>query len=191
VDLATFNALPAADAAATVRPCADIGAWVDDVVAGRPYRCRDALLLHAMRAAADWSAADVDAALAHHPRIGERASGDSTEARLSRTEQPAAADATAARIAEGNAAYEARFGRIFLVRAAGRTAEEILANLTERLAHDPGTEALVTAEQLRQIALLRLETLIEEPAAAAAQAGPAPAQSPTQSPARSRTEATP
>jgi 2-oxo-4-hydroxy-4-carboxy-5-ureidoimidazoline decarboxylase len=170
VDLATFNALPAADAAATVRPCADIGTWVDDVVAGRPYHRRDSLLLRAMRAAAEWTADDIDAALAHHPRIGERASGDSTEARLSRTEQPTAADTTAARIAEGNAAYEERFGRIFLVRAAGRTAEEILANLTERLANDPATEALVTAEQLRQIALLRLETLIEEPAEAPAEA---------------------
>ncbi len=162
MDLATFNALPAADAAETVRPCADIDFWVDDVVAGRPYQCRDALLLRAMRAAADWTAADVDAALAQHPRIGQRAQGDSTEARLSRTEQPTAAEETAARIAEGNAAYEARFGRIFLVRAAGRTAEEILANLTERLANDPATEALVTAEQLRQIALLRLENLVEE-----------------------------
>lgn len=49
MDLATFNALPAADAAASGRRCADIGSWVDDVVAGRPYRCRDALLLRAMR----------------------------------------------------------------------------------------------------------------------------------------------
>ncbi|MFI6424394.1 2-oxo-4-hydroxy-4-carboxy-5-ureidoimidazoline decarboxylase [Promicromonospora sp. NPDC050880] len=161
MDLATFNALPAAEAASAVRPCADIGAWVDDVVAGRPYRCRDSLLLHAMRAAADWTGDDVDAALAHHPRIGERATGDSVEARLSRGEQPTAAEATAARIAAGNVAYEERFGRIFLVRAAGRTAEEILANLTERLANDPATEALVTAEQLRQIALLRLEALVE------------------------------
>ncbi|MFD2792645.1 2-oxo-4-hydroxy-4-carboxy-5-ureidoimidazoline decarboxylase [Promicromonospora vindobonensis] len=165
MDLANFNALPAADAAATVRPCADIGSWVDDIVSGRPYRCRDSLLLRAMRAAAEWTTADVDSALAHHPRIGERAAGDTTEARLSRTEQPTAAEATAARLAEGNAAYEARFGRIFLVRAAGRTAEDILANLTERLANDPATESLVTAEQLRQIALRRLETLIEEPAA--------------------------
>ena len=164
MDLATFNTLPAADAAETVRPCADIGPWVDEIVAGRPYLRRDQLLLRAMRAAAEWDAADVDAALAHHPRIGERAAGDSTEARLSRTEQPTAAEATAARIAEGNAAYEARFGRIFLVRAAGRTAEDILANLTERLANAPAVEALVTAEQLRQIALLRLETLVEEDA---------------------------
>jgi len=162
MDLATFNALPAADAAETVRPCADIDPWVDDVVGGRPYRCRDALLLQAMRSAADWDAAAVDAALAQHPRIGQKAQGDSTEARLSRGEQPSASDSVAEAIAEGNVAYEARFGRIFLVRAAGRTAEEILAYLTERLANDPATEALVTAEQLRQIALLRLETLVEE-----------------------------
>ncbi|MCP2264162.1 2-oxo-4-hydroxy-4-carboxy-5-ureidoimidazoline decarboxylase [Promicromonospora thailandica] len=161
MDLATFNALPAPEAASAIRPCADITPWVDDVVAGRPYACRDALLLRAMRAAGDWSAADVDAALARHPRIGERASGTDAEARLSRGEQPVAAQETAARIAAGNAAYEERFGRIFLVRAAGRTAEEILANLTERLANDPATEALVTAEQLRQIALLRLESVVE------------------------------
>src|SRR3546814_2780635 len=85
----------------------------------------------------DWSS---DVCSSDLPRIGQRAQGDSTEARLSRTEQPTAAEETAARIAEGNAAYEARFGRIFLVRAAGRTAEEILANLTERLTNAPATE---------------------------------------------------
>ncbi|MFI2366458.1 2-oxo-4-hydroxy-4-carboxy-5-ureidoimidazoline decarboxylase [Promicromonospora sp. NPDC019610] len=176
MDLATFNALSPSDAAAAVRPCADVDSWVDAVVAGRPYLRRDQLLVHAMRCAADWGAADVDAALAHHPRIGERATGDSAEARLSRTEQPTAAEATAARIAEGNVAYEARFGRIFLVRAAGRTAEQILENLTERLANDPADEALVTAEQLRQIALLRLEALVEEPVEE-------PAEEPAETPA--------
>ncbi|MGW2093878.1 2-oxo-4-hydroxy-4-carboxy-5-ureidoimidazoline decarboxylase [Promicromonospora sukumoe] len=171
MDLATFNALSPADAVAAVRPCADVDSWVDAMVAGRPYPDRDGLLRHAAEAAAGWGATDVDAALAHHPRIGERATGDSAEACLSRTEQPTAAEATAARIAAGNVAYEARFGRIFLVRAAGRTAEEILVNLTERLGNDPDTEALATAEQLRQIALLRLGTLVEETA-------PSPATAP-------------
>ncbi|MFI8522891.1 2-oxo-4-hydroxy-4-carboxy-5-ureidoimidazoline decarboxylase [Promicromonospora sukumoe] len=177
MDLATFNALSPSDAAAAVRPCADVDSWVDAVVTARPYPDRDELLRHAAEAAAGWAAADVDAALAHHPRIGERAAGDSAEARLSRTEQPTAAEATAARIAVGNVAYEARFGRIFLVRAAGRTAEEILVNLTERLGNDPDTEALVTAEQLRQIALLRLGALVEEIAPA-----PAPAHDPAVAP---------
>lgn len=167
MDLATFNVLPAAQAAAVIRPCADIDAWVDDVVASRPYPCRDALLLRAVRAAADWTAADLDAALAHHPRIGERASGATAEAAMSRREQPTADEVTAAAIAAGNAEYEQRFGRIFLIRAAGRTAPEILAELTRRLAHAPETEDLVTVEQLRQIALLRLESAVEAGAGSA------------------------
>ena len=63
------------------------------------------------------------------------------------------------RLAEGNAAYEERFDRIYLVRAAGRSAEEILALLEERLTNDPDTEIAATSDQLREIALLRLEGL--------------------------------
>lgn len=164
MDLATFNALPDAEAAAVVRPCADIPAWVDDVVSGRPYPTRDALVRHAADAAAHWSESDLTAALAHHPRIGERARGDTREAAMSRQEQGASSadDVTAAAIADGNVAYEERFGRIFLIRAAGRTAREILGNLTARLRNDDATETLVAIDELRQIALLRLEGLIDE-----------------------------
>ncbi|MBE1877800.1 2-oxo-4-hydroxy-4-carboxy-5-ureidoimidazoline decarboxylase [Myceligenerans pegani] len=165
MDLATFNALPDAEAAAVVRPCADIPAWVDDVVSGRPYPTRDALVRHAADSAAHWSEPDLTAALAHHPRIGERARGDTREAAMSRQEQGAcssADDATAAAIADGNIAYERRFGRIFLIRAAGRTAPEILENLIARLRNDDATETLVAIDELRQIALLRLEGLIDE-----------------------------
>ena len=65
------------------------------------------------------------------------------------------------RLAEGNAAYEERFDRIYLVRAAGRSAEEILALLEQRLTNDPDTELAVTAGQLREIAVLRLEGLLD------------------------------
>ena len=60
--------------------------------------------------------------------------------------------AVAAALAEGNRAYEQRFGRVFLIRAAGRSATEILAALTERLGHTPAEEEPVVADQLRQIA---------------------------------------
>ncbi|WP_125777051.1 2-oxo-4-hydroxy-4-carboxy-5-ureidoimidazoline decarboxylase [Antribacter gilvus] len=166
MDIATFDALPASDAAAALRPCADVDRWVDALVAGRPYGSRDALLGAADAAARTWTADDVDAGLAHHPRIGEQATGDSTEARLSRGEQPPAAGDTAAAIARGNAEYERRFGRVFLVRAVGRTAEDILANLTERLGNDPAEEAAVAADQLRQIALLRLAGVVTDGRAA-------------------------
>jgi len=67
-----------------------------------------------------------------------------------------AADDVTARIAEGNAAYEERFGRVFLIRAAGRTPDEILAALERRLAGDDDAEAAEASVQLAEIALLRL-----------------------------------
>jgi 2-oxo-4-hydroxy-4-carboxy-5-ureidoimidazoline decarboxylase len=70
-------------------------------------------------------------------------------------------DASAAdRLAAGNAAYEERFGRVFLIRAAGRDADEILAELERRLANTDDAERAETVDNLRQIALLRLEALV-------------------------------
>ena len=78
--------------------------------------------------------------------------------RCSYTRLPSAsAAAIASALAEGNRAYEERFGRVFLIRAAGRSAAEILDALTERLAHTPAEEEPVVAEQLREIAVLRLK----------------------------------
>ncbi|MGH7291623.1 MAG: 2-oxo-4-hydroxy-4-carboxy-5-ureidoimidazoline decarboxylase [Myxococcota bacterium] len=154
-----FNAADAADAASVVAVWAAIPAWVDAVVAGRPYASIDALTAHAATLADEWSAADLDAALAHHPRIGQRPIGAGAEAAASRREQAsmtdAAADVTAA-IAAGNAAYEQRFGRVFLIRAAGRAPEQILAGLRRRIGNDDDAEASEALGQLAEIAILRL-----------------------------------
>ncbi len=82
----------------------------------------------AAREAADpLTAEEVEGALAHHPRIGERAAGSSAEASLSRSEQAGlqTSDDVSARLEAGNRAYEERFGRVFLIRAAGRSSEEL------------------------------------------------------------------
>lgn len=156
-----FNAMAPHEAAAVVRPCVDIDSWVHAVVAGRPYGDVDAMLILADAHARTWSGAEVEAALADHPRIGERHAGTGASAAMSGREQGGVSpDADVqARLAAGNAAYEERFDRIFLVRAAGRDAEEILALLEQRLENDPETELGVTAGQLREIAVLRLKGL--------------------------------
>ena len=100
--------------------------------------------------------------MAHHPRIGERASGDGTSVRLSADEQGglgAAAEGVDAAIARGNEVYEQRFGRVFLVRAAGRDRQQILDELQRRLKNDPQDEAQEAKQQLREIAALRLRAL--------------------------------
>ncbi|WP_405218514.1 2-oxo-4-hydroxy-4-carboxy-5-ureidoimidazoline decarboxylase [Agrococcus sp. Ld7] len=160
MQLAAFNRIDAEAARAVVRPCVDIDRWVDALVDGRPYSSMEALIEAARTRALPWTVAEIDGALAHHPRIGERASGTSAEASLSRSEQAGLGvqrEDTAAALAAGNRAYEEQFSRVFLIRAAGRSAEEILASLRERLTHTDEEEIPVVADQLRQIAILRLE----------------------------------
>jgi 2-oxo-4-hydroxy-4-carboxy-5-ureidoimidazoline decarboxylase len=79
---------------------------------------------------------------------------------MSQTEQAGVDPADAGRLREANLAYEQRFGRVFLVRAAGRTSAEILAELERRLGNDDATEREETVAALRDIALLRLEGVL-------------------------------
>ena len=161
--LEEFNALPVADAQAVVAACADVPWWAAAVVAGRPYRSVAALRAHAAEQALAWAHTDVERALADHPRIGERHATPGRTAAMSAREQSgveASDPDVAARLANGNARYEQRFGRVYLVRAAGRSSAEVLALLEQRLTHDDLTEAEVTSQQLREIAALRLAGLV-------------------------------
>lgn len=163
--LEQFNAASRTEAADALRPCLDIQRWIDGLTDARPYSGLEALLEAGRAAAHPFTPAEIEAALAHHPRIGERAKGNSTEARLSQSEQAGLGQADAAvaeALAEGNRAYEEKFGQVFLIRAAGRSREEILAVLTTRLGHTPGEEQAIIGEQLREIAVLRLEGLMEK-----------------------------
>ena len=74
----------------------------------------------------------------------------------------AADDDVAARIARRQQAYEGRFGRVFLIRAAGRSPEEMLGELDRRLRNDPRTEQGEALGQLAEIAVLRLRSSLED-----------------------------
>jgi 2-oxo-4-hydroxy-4-carboxy-5-ureidoimidazoline decarboxylase len=134
--------------------CLSVPRWADDVLAGQPYADAVALIAAADRAARELTDDELEQALSGHPRIGER--GGAQSQREQSGVDPAQAD-TAQRLKEGNAAYEERFGRVFLIRAAGRDAEEILGELDRRLGNDDAAERAETVDNLRQIALLRLE----------------------------------
>lgn len=161
MQLSDFNRLDPSAAREHLRPAADVDRWLDALVANRPYDSVDALLAQAA-GQPTFTPAEVDAALAHHPRIGDKAKGSGAEAQHSRAEQSGlSVDAdVASALAAGNAAYEERFGRVFLIRAKGRTAEEILSQLQRRLRQDDAAESAEVADQLLQIARLRLETLV-------------------------------
>ncbi|MBN6031401.1 2-oxo-4-hydroxy-4-carboxy-5-ureidoimidazoline decarboxylase [Pantoea ananatis] len=160
MDLDTFNQLPDAAAQLALSHCVALPHWQQALVAARPFHSLDALLTEAHQLTQDWQEDDLNQALSAHPRIGEKAQGDEKEKQLSRSEQSAmqqADDALQQAMVQGNQAYEARFNRVFLIRAKGRSAQNLLDELTRRLDNSPESEQQEALAQLREITLLRLK----------------------------------
>ncbi|MBK7821815.1 MAG: 2-oxo-4-hydroxy-4-carboxy-5-ureidoimidazoline decarboxylase [Tessaracoccus sp.] len=159
MNLDDFNRAGKAEAARAALVWAAIPSWAEALAAGRPYATVEEAAREAEQASAAWTPADLDDAVAHHPRIGQRPHGDEPEVHVSRREQAAmrtASEELAVAMAEASALYESRFGRVFLIRAAGRTPAEMLAEVHRRLHNDDETEAEEAIGQLRQIAVRRL-----------------------------------
>ena len=167
MEVTDFNSLAVEDATTLLAGCLGVRRWVDELVAGRPYDTRPGAARPGPRRGASTSPTTSST---RHCRA-TRASGSgrrdtdtcqhrtgtgTDEARFSRAEQAGVADEHGQRLRDANAAYEARFGHVFLVRAAGRSGAEILAEAERRLANDDAAEREETVTALRDIALLRL-----------------------------------
>jgi 2-oxo-4-hydroxy-4-carboxy-5-ureidoimidazoline decarboxylase len=153
--LAELNALPTPACEDALSTVCTAPRWATAVAAGRPYPSVDALQ---DAAAAALTSADLGPALAGHQRIG-----DSSASGTSGHEQAGVARAGAAvhtALAEGNAAYEARFGHVYLVCASGRSAEDLLTTLHTRLANDPVTERAVALRELAAINRIRISGML-------------------------------
>ncbi len=135
--------------------------WARRVLAAAPFRDADALYDRADRVLAELPDGELDAALDGHPRIG--AAPDNPSSAREQAKVAGADDAIKAQLAVKNREYEDRFGFVYLVCASGRSAEELLDILTERLHNDPDTERRVMRNELAKINRLRLERLLSEP----------------------------
>jgi 2-oxo-4-hydroxy-4-carboxy-5-ureidoimidazoline decarboxylase len=161
-DISRFNSLDERAARTVLESCLAVPRWVDAVLAGRPYAAPEDLLHHAGLVAGTLTDTEVAAALARHPRIGE-AADEGHDGELSASEQSGVDSgnpAVAAALRTANAEYERRFGRIFLIRAAGRTSADVLSELHRRLQNSDETEAAEVVGQLSEIALDRLQRVI-------------------------------
>jgi 2-oxo-4-hydroxy-4-carboxy-5-ureidoimidazoline decarboxylase len=126
------------------------------VARGRPYASLADLLAAADAAWAGRGPGELEAAMAGHPRIGER--GLSAQSRQEQSGVGSDA-ATIQALREANAAYEARFGHVFLICATGRGPGDILAELRRRMLNDPAAELGVAAAEIGKINALRLRKL--------------------------------
>ena len=166
MNMGEFNSLPLARAEAALLDCCGSVRWAKSVATQRPYTDPSALFKTADAVWRNLCAADWLEAFCCHPQIGEKAaSGSEASRQWSEGEQAGAhnaADNTIERFAEGNRTYREKFGYIFIICATGKSAEEMLAILSERLHNDPGRELHIAAEQQRLITRLRLEKLLPQ-----------------------------
>jgi 2-oxo-4-hydroxy-4-carboxy-5-ureidoimidazoline decarboxylase len=156
-----LNSLSSEEAERRLFACFASQRWARRMTDGRPYADLGALLEAAERAWSELAPSDWTAALAGHPRIGERGGSSPAESEREQSSVRKAPAHTLVRLAEENRRYEARFGFVFLIAAAGREPSEILAALRERMRNDPVTEAQVATAEHRKIARLRLEAMVQ------------------------------
>lgn len=155
--LAEINALEAGLAQAAFERCCHARAWIDQMVTSRPFASLEGALAVSDRATRALDRDGLFEAFAGHPRIGER-----TASTWSSQEQSGVADATREALIAANRAYEERFGHVFLIRATGRSGEEMLAECQRRLGNDPASELEEAREQLVLINQIRVTKLITE-----------------------------
>jgi OHCU decarboxylase len=158
--LARLNDLPRDEAEQKLRACFASPVWAARVAAARPYASFAELHAACDSAWVRLAPADWMAALAAHPRIGEKGGHAPESSEREQSGVRSASAGTIAALADENRRYEERFGHVFLISAAGRTADEILAALRARMRNDPATEVEVAAAELRKIARLRLERML-------------------------------
>src|SRR5215472_10975809 len=162
ISLERLNALPAELARRQLLACCSSARWAAEVASGRPFASADGIIARSDAAVAGLTQADLEQALAGHPRIGDRSrSGAAAWSRQEQAGVEAADQAIVRALAEGNQAYERRFGHIYLVCATGRSGAELLALLRERLGNDPAGEWDVLRCELGKINRIRLRKLLE------------------------------
>jgi 2-oxo-4-hydroxy-4-carboxy-5-ureidoimidazoline decarboxylase len=154
--LTSFNAASEPQAVTTMLACCASRRFAAAMAAGRPYASEAAALaaVEAVFESLTWP--DVLEAMDAHPRIGARVSGQSA------AEQSGVADDSRAAFAAGNAAYEERFGHVFLICATGLSGTQLLGALEQRLKNDEISERGVAATELRKITVLRVGKALGE-----------------------------
>ena len=158
-----LNATDVHEAQREFERCCGSTEWAARMTAARPFAGADAMLVTADVIWAALDETDWREAFAAHPRIGSGGAGGTSA--WSAQEQAGVASADAEmrdRITAKNREYEARFGYIFIVCATGKSADEMLTMLEQRLTNDAAAEIRVAAEEQRKIMQLRLRKLLAE-----------------------------
>ncbi len=165
--LERWNDLAMVDAVKEILPCCGSQRWAHALARLRPFADGASLLAGSDEIWWQVDPADWKEAFSSHPRIGEKKAPESATKKSedwSTQEQSGVAESSESiqgQLKRANEEYEQRFGRIYIVCASGKSAEEMLAILYRRLENDEASELREAAEQQRQITQLRLRKWLE------------------------------
>lgn len=164
--LEEWNVLPADSAVNLALSFCGSREWARRLSERRPYSSEEQLFTAADEIWSSLNPEDWSEAFQCHPRIGESARGmHDRSAEWSQEEQSGAQQGSPevlAEIAAHNEEYEKRHGFTYIVCASGKTADELLALLKQRISNSTLDEIREAAEQQRQITRIRLDKWLAE-----------------------------
>ena len=164
--LEALNNLSSEEALSALIRCCGSQKWAEAMVSARPFHHQGQLLELADIFWTHAAIEDVREAFAAHPKIGDKkqlASKFAETAAWASSEQGGVDDASAEiieKLALGNKTYEDKFGYIFIVCATGKSADEMLSLLQDRLHNESSTEFQIAKEEQRKITHIRLNKLL-------------------------------
>jgi 2-oxo-4-hydroxy-4-carboxy-5-ureidoimidazoline decarboxylase len=163
--LAEFYNLTDDEKKELLQRCCGSSAWVNKMLSALPAEDLEDLFIKAESKWNECKEEDWLEAFEHHPKIGDI---NSIRKKFENTAQWAKGEQSGVNetspqvlesLADGNKAYEEKFGYIFIVYATGKSAEEMLRILNLRLGNVPEDEIRIAASEQMKITKLRLEKL--------------------------------
>jgi 2-oxo-4-hydroxy-4-carboxy-5-ureidoimidazoline decarboxylase len=162
-----INLLPSDAARDELLKCCGSNRWATGMVTARPYRSARHMIDLSDQTFSTLTQEDWWEAFSHHPKIGDinslRAKFANTRAWASGEQSGVnvGSENTLRELADGNEDYLKKFGYIFIVCATGKSADEMLAILKQRLANEPANELNIAAEEQKKITRIRIEKLLK------------------------------
>jgi len=146
--------------------CCGSTSWANKLSEIRPFNSIENLLNSSDAIWLNASKQDGLEACKHHPKIGDlknlgkKFASTKDWAGSEQAGVSVAANQTIIALAEGNLLYEKKFGYIFIVCATGKTADEMLALLNDRLPNDSEVEFKIAMNEQNKITHIRLKKLL-------------------------------
>lgn len=165
--LEQLNQLAADEANTAFMQCCVAERWVQGMVAAQPFASVKQLFETADSLWNGLDEADYLQAFEGHPKIGDVTS---LKKKYASTKQLAAGEQSSVNqatddviqaLADGNTAYEQRYGFIFIVCATGKSAADMLALLQARMHNERADEVQNAAAEQAKITQIRINKLLE------------------------------